>query len=110
MCHADVEAVIFNWRETQIHPYPDFGVHRTCKDWDTLMEWSEKNKMPDMVERFDKYTKPEGVVEIPAPPNMHKEGVDGVVKAPPELGVPFIQPITGLAGVDYCLGGNETKR
>lgn len=104
MCHADVEAVIFNWRKTQIHPYPDFGVHRQCKDFNALLEWTEKNKMPDMLRRFDRYTTPEGVVQLPAPPDMKKLGVDGVVRAPPGSGVSFVQPITGLADAQYCLG------
>lgn len=110
MCHADVEAVTYNWRKTQKLAFPDFGVHRKCKDWDFLLDWAEKNKMPDTVHRFDVYTKPDDAKELPAPPDLPKPGEHGVVKAPPGLGVEFIQSLSGLAGVEYCLGHkNETK-
>jgi hypothetical protein len=108
MCHADVEAVVFNWRETQIFAYPDFGVHRTCKDWDTLMQWTEANKMPDMIRRFRDFTKPDDAVQIPAPPDLPVEGVDGTVQVTPGH---YVKPLTGLKGVEYCLGNqNEDKR
>lgn len=106
MCHGDVEAVVFNWRETQKFAYPDFGVHRTCKDWDALVEWTEANKMPNMVRRFRDFTKPEGVVQIPAPPDMLREGVDGTVQVSPGH---YVRPLTGLAGVEYCMGTNSSK-
>lgn len=56
MCHADVEPVVFNWRETQDFAYLDFGVHRTCKCWDTLLAWTEENKMVHMQERCRMFT------------------------------------------------------
>jgi hypothetical protein len=101
MCHADVEAVVFNWRETQVAPYPDFGVYRTCKNWDVLFDWTEKNKMSNMTTKWHAFPKPKDAKQIPAPPDMPVEGVDGVKKVSPGH---YVKPITGLANTEYCLG------
>ncbi|KAI1859090.1 hypothetical protein JX265_010567 [Neoarthrinium moseri] len=46
MCHADLEPFTFNWRVGQTKPYADFGIQKTCVDFDYLLNWAERHKNP----------------------------------------------------------------
>ncbi|KAK7962082.1 uncharacterized protein PG986_002907 [Apiospora aurea] len=46
MCHADLEAFVFNWRRGQEKPYADFAARKTCVDFEYLLEWAERHKDP----------------------------------------------------------------
>lgn len=64
------------------------------------MEWTEANKMPNMEERYTSFSKPDGVTQLPAPPDLPVAGVDGVVRVGQYH---YVKPLTGLEGVPYCL-------
>ncbi|KAJ1299626.1 hypothetical protein OPQ81_011976 [Rhizoctonia solani] len=70
MCHADLEAFTFMWREGQEKPYADFGIRKTCVDFDYLLEWNEAHRDPRHVELWAAIEKPEGVLQHEAPPDL----------------------------------------
>jgi hypothetical protein len=70
MCHADMDAVIYNWRESEEIPYPDFGVYKKCRDFDALLRWREEAMMEDQHERFMAMEKPADAIQLPAPDGL----------------------------------------
>lgn len=52
-CNADARIVTGVWMEGQSHPSPDFDIEKKCGDYEGLIDWNERNGIPeDIVERF----------------------------------------------------------
>lgn len=87
MCHADVDIVTFNWRETQDEPFPDFAVRKQCRDFDAVVEWQKEKKLEHLPARWRALVKdkPADVKERPVPPGLAEVDplgsgeIDGVV-------------------------------
>ncbi|KAL9630953.1 MAG: hypothetical protein Q9164_006155 [Protoblastenia rupestris] len=70
MCHADVEPVTYNWRKTQVAPFPDFEVHKTCRNFDDILQWQEEHKLKNAHNRWNAFEKPDDAQEVEAPPGL----------------------------------------
>lgn len=102
MCHADLEGFTFDWREGQEKPYADFGIRKTCVDFDYLLEWNEKHRDPRHAELWRQLEKPEGVLQKEAPPDLPKIPDDAEWVADGRMP---LAAIAGFEGKEYCLGG-----
>lgn len=101
MCHADLEAYTFNWREGQLRPYADFAIQKQCIDFDYLLDWAATHKLPDQSERWGKLVKPLDAIQLEAPLDLPE--VTNKTTWSSNGRVP-LAPITGLEGKEYCLG------
>lgn len=63
LCTADAGIITYQWREGNEYPFPDFSVKRECRDWRQLVEWRDGHAVD--LERYKRYTKPEGVEVVP---------------------------------------------
>lgn len=70
MCHADVEVITHVWQEDQDWPYPDFGISKQCRNFESLLEWKEENELEGMGEKYLGYAKPPHAVQLPREPGM----------------------------------------
>lgn len=70
MCHADVEVITHVWQEDQDWPFPDFGISKQCRDFESLLEWKEENEHKDMKEKYLGYAKPPHAVQLPREPGI----------------------------------------
>jgi hypothetical protein len=70
MCHSDVEAITYVWRETQAAPYPDFGVRKVCRDFETVREWNERAKLKDAHRKWMTFAKPADAKQLSPPPGL----------------------------------------
>jgi hypothetical protein len=87
MCHADLDAITYVWREGQDKPFPDFSTWKVCKDFNAILEWQESVQMPKRDEKWDQIVKPADAVQLPVTPGLHEMGegtgsVDGIPTAP----------------------------
>lgn len=66
MCHADVEVVTFNKIHGVDGPFANFAVDRTCRNFDALLEWKERNDVTEVPGGWDAFhsTTPEGILEL----------------------------------------------
>lgn len=101
MCNADLELYTYEWREGQPVKYPDFGVRKTCKDFDVLLEWLEEKQPPDIVDWWHNITMPENAMMLP-PPLVRLEAFLDNDTWFNSAGVP-LGPLPGLKDKDYCL-------
>ncbi|KAF7535372.1 hypothetical protein G7054_g5427 [Neopestalotiopsis clavispora] len=101
MCHADLVPFTFDWRIGQTKPYADFGIQKTCIDFDYLLDWVEENKDPLAEERWRALEKPEGVLQKEAPLNLPQITNDSVWSKDHTM---VLETLAGFEGRDYCLG------
>lgn len=104
MCHVDLEAFTFVWREGQNKPYADFGIRKTCVDFGAVMAWNEAERDPRHTELWAALEKPKGVLQMEAPPDLPDvpEGAKWTADGKMPL-----DTIPGLEGKEYCLGKSE---
>jgi hypothetical protein len=48
MCHGDVSLHTYSWIDELRVPWPSMQTEHQCRNWDTLMEWSEEHHIPDL--------------------------------------------------------------
>lgn len=77
MCHADVDIVTFNWRESQDDPFPDFEIRKQCRDFDAVVEWQRENQIDDTIERWKALEKPAGARQKDIPPGLAEVDPNG---------------------------------
>ncbi|KAI0480009.1 hypothetical protein F4859DRAFT_478102 [Xylaria cf. heliscus] len=70
MCHADVDIVTFNWRESQNDPFPDFAVRKQCRDFEAVVELQRKKKLNNAIERWLALEKPADAKQREIPPGL----------------------------------------
>jgi hypothetical protein len=70
MCQPSVELITYNWVERQEHPFPDFDISRKCWNFDSLMEWQEKNRVKDIANKWDELKMPSNYQMLPVPTLM----------------------------------------
>lgn len=92
MCHADVEVITHVWQEDQEWPFPDFGIEKQCRSFDSLLEWKEENELVGMEEKYLGYEKPADAMFLPREPGMAELGngtgvKNGVVTGPIQVNV-----------------------
>lgn len=101
MCHADLEAFTFDWREGQNKPYADFEIKKTCVDFDYLLEWMETHRNPRHAEVWRLLEKPEDVLQKEAPLDLPQVTDETMWSAD---GKYPLAAIPDLEGKEYCLG------
>ena len=74
MCHADVEVITHVWQEDQDWPYPDFGISKQCRDFESLLKWKEENEIIGMEKKYLAYRKPPHATQLPREPGMAELG------------------------------------
>ena len=75
-CNPSTDLITHNWMRTQSYPTPDFGIHKKCRNHDTVLQWQEKNMLSeDQWVEMSKRGPGEGESWIEMPPLM-KEWVD----------------------------------
>lgn len=42
MCSADLHIITYDWVEKVDYPWPDFGISRSCRNYDALHDWAVK--------------------------------------------------------------------
>ncbi|RYC60887.1 hypothetical protein CHU98_g5324 [Xylaria longipes] len=67
MCHADVDIVTFNWRESQNEPFPDFEIRKQCRDFEAIVDWQREKKLNDTIERWKALAKPDNAKQRQMP-------------------------------------------
>ncbi|ODA76938.1 hypothetical protein RJ55_07454 [Drechmeria coniospora] len=69
MCHADVDIITHNWvhyehinqpNRPYAEPFADFNLVKQCRNFDALLEWTRKNALDKLAERWHGLEKPEG--------------------------------------------------
>ncbi|KAI0913248.1 hypothetical protein F4823DRAFT_631597 [Ustulina deusta] len=70
MCHADVDIVTFNWRESQDEPFPDFEIKKQCRDFEAIVEWQKEKQLDDTIERWKALQKPVDAKQRKMPPGL----------------------------------------
>ncbi|KAL9584052.1 MAG: hypothetical protein Q9212_002351 [Teloschistes hypoglaucus] len=45
-CDADVGVITHNWVAQRETPWPNFNTLHQCRNWDAVVEWSEKHQAP----------------------------------------------------------------
>ena len=69
MCHADLDIITHNWVHYNItdqpnrpyaEPFADFNVIKKCKDFDAILNWTEKHAVHDLAKRWKELEMPEG--------------------------------------------------
>ncbi|KAI3322289.1 hypothetical protein HD806DRAFT_523640 [Xylariaceae sp. AK1471] len=63
MCNANLDVYTFQWKETQVQPYPDFDLNKKCTDLNILVDWQEKNALP--TKKSINFTRPHGAQQVP---------------------------------------------
>ncbi|KAG5926712.1 hypothetical protein E4U42_003013 [Claviceps africana] len=61
MCAANGDVVTNVWVEGQLHPFPDFSIHKRCRDHGALIDWHRRTQVTD-VDRFLEMRMPPGHV------------------------------------------------
>ncbi|OKL57207.1 hypothetical protein UA08_07365 [Talaromyces atroroseus] len=59
LCKPSVELISYNWVKGQKHPFPDFDINHQCWDYEQLLAWQERHRIPGMEERWSKITRAE---------------------------------------------------
>jgi hypothetical protein len=70
MCNANLDVITFNWKETQLQPYPDFDLNKKCTNAEILMGWQEHNALP--TKRSINFTRPDGAQQVPMEDEYYK--------------------------------------
>jgi hypothetical protein len=47
VCPCTRAALIRQWVDTQLYPFPDFGIHKKCVDHDQLLSWQAHNRLSE---------------------------------------------------------------
>lgn len=63
-CNAKLDVITYNWVDTQQNPFPDFSIERSCTDWDSFDDWTQKNSID--WNKHGLINRPATVVPIPA--------------------------------------------
>ncbi|KAL9611120.1 MAG: hypothetical protein Q9167_004224 [Letrouitia subvulpina] len=79
MCHADLSTITHNWVQGQIHPFPDFGINKKCRDFEAVLEYQTENHVD--FETYKWLRRPEGTKEL----EMTAEFLD-IWRLPPRYG------------------------
>ncbi|KAI4162778.1 MAG: hypothetical protein LQ342_003665 [Letrouitia transgressa] len=79
MCHADVSTITHNWVQGQIHPFPDFGINKKCRDFEAILKYQTEKHVD--FETYKWLRRPEGTMEL----EMTEEFLD-IWKLPPRYG------------------------
>lgn len=101
MCNADMELYTYNWRVGETIKWPDFGVRKTCRDFDALLAYLQESQQPDLVAIYRNITKPADANELPVPLGVQEYITDETYIN--DAGT-YLNPIPGLGDKDYCLG------
>ncbi|KUJ21074.1 uncharacterized protein LY89DRAFT_715356 [Mollisia scopiformis] len=64
------ELIMYNWRETQHFPVPDFDIEKNCKNSDALLDYQETHKVSSTYGLRDKMVKPDDPITLPLPPHL----------------------------------------
>ena len=43
MCNPDINIIAFKWEDSQELPFPQYGLRRTCKAFEDILDWSLEN-------------------------------------------------------------------
>lgn len=65
MCNANTEMLTLDWIESQTSPFPDFSVHRKCKDINSLIKWRDDHGVD--IEKYRAMKKPAEAYNFPLP-------------------------------------------
>lgn len=71
MCSADVGIVTHNWvrneklSDPKTRPFPDFGVNKMCRDFDSLLDWVRINGVQDVHAKVSRLRHPPGAPIVP---------------------------------------------
>ncbi|CAK3961171.1 Hypothetical predicted protein [Lecanosticta acicola] len=69
MCTGSMNVYRLVWSDHQKRPWPEFTIHRKCRNFDDIMDWYESHRMSDEdFEQLPKMEKPEGEFAVPMPP------------------------------------------
>ncbi|KXT10704.1 hypothetical protein AC579_211 [Pseudocercospora musae] len=101
MCNADFELYTFNWRVSQKIKWPDFGVRKTCRDFDALLKHLEATQSPHLVKFYRNITKPSDANELPVPLGVWEYITQETYV---NSAGTSLNPIPGLRDKPYCLG------
>ncbi|KXS99588.1 hypothetical protein AC578_2227 [Pseudocercospora eumusae] len=72
MCNTDFELYTYVWRQRQEIKWPDFGVKKTCRDFDAFLRYLEDTHDPDMLKLYHNITKPDDANELPVPLGVYE--------------------------------------
>lgn len=56
MCQASVDVYTHVWTDSLLQPFPDFNTTKTCRNFDAILNWQERNGVD--LEEFYKLRKP----------------------------------------------------
>ena len=48
MCYADISFSTFTWEKDRLLPWPHFEVEKECRNWNSIMQWAERHKAPQL--------------------------------------------------------------
>lgn len=65
MCNANTEMLKLDWIESQTSSFPDFSVHRKCKDINSLIKWRDDHRVD--IEKYRAMKKPAEAYNFPLP-------------------------------------------
>ena len=63
MCDADVGVITHSWVSRRETPWPDFNVRHNCRNFEGVVEWSEKHNAPKRETR-----RPSNIAGLDPPP------------------------------------------
>ncbi|KAF2838637.1 hypothetical protein M501DRAFT_975262 [Patellaria atrata CBS 101060] len=52
MCDADVTIIPYRWVKGHADPYPNFNTLHSCRNFDSIREWSVRRQIPDLPSRY----------------------------------------------------------
>lgn len=70
-CQPSIEVISYNWQEGQETAQPDLDVWRKCVDHEGLLEWQEREAIPERL-LMEGVKRPADAVEVPAFPQTEK--------------------------------------
>ncbi|OKL62642.1 hypothetical protein UA08_01389 [Talaromyces atroroseus] len=57
MCSGNVDLYTHTWIDAQTHPYADFNINHTCRDFDAILAWQDEHAVP--MEKISEVTRPD---------------------------------------------------
>lgn len=69
MCHPSMDLIKFDWVEDHSRPFPDFDITRKCMDFEGLLAWQERHRLPEawLQAHWQAIDRPRGVVPQKSP-------------------------------------------
>ncbi|KZF23211.1 hypothetical protein L228DRAFT_245949 [Xylona heveae TC161] len=69
-CQPSVDVITYNWMETQKSPFPDFAIHKKCRNHAAILEWQNAQNTSFTPDRLDALGAPEDAIVLPALPQL----------------------------------------